>query len=287
MEELTSLQNPKIKTWASLKERKYRAKHQCYLVEGMRSVEEYMSAGVPLDALLLDPFGHQPERLEELADRAEAAGIRTYELESHLLRHITDTEHPQGVVAVARLPNWGEADLDLDRGGSDLRRERGESGLRPERAGAGCRDVVMVADQVGDPGNLGTILRSADAVGARAVVALKGTTDPYQPKVVRAAMGALARVPVVEMGAADGLAALRALGYRLIGADARRGESLFTVDLTGAVAIVVGHETGGLSAEVVDALDEFLALPMPGGAESLNAGVAASVILYEALRRRS
>ncbi len=89
------------------------------------------------------------------------------------------------------------------------------------------------------------------------------------------------------MGAADGLAALRALGYRLIGADARRGESLFAVDLTGAVAIVVGHETGGLSAEVVDALDEFLALPMPGGAESLNAGVAASVILYEALRRRS
>ena len=170
MEVLTSLQNPKVKTWASLKERKYRKANQSYLVEGLRSVQVYLERGVRLEALLIDPYGHQADLAYEVAETASAIGVTVYEMESHLLRHITDTEHPQGVVAVAKIPDWDQALL------------------QPEN-GSGCQDVVLVADQIGDPGNLGTMIRSADAVNARAVIALKGSADPYQPKVVRATMG--------------------------------------------------------------------------------------------------
>ena len=268
MEVLTSLQNPKVKTWASLKERKYRKANQSYLVEGLRSVQVYLERGVRLEALLIDPYGHQADLAYEAAETASAMGVTVYEMESHLLKHITDTEHPQGVVAVAKIPNW---DQDL---------------LQPGN-GSGCQDVVLVADQIGDPGNLGTMIRSADAVNARAVVALKGSADPYQPKVVRATMGSLSRVPVFEMESQEAIDKLRDLGYHLLGADARTGEAHFFANLKGPLAIVVGHETSGLSSAVVDNMDGFLALPMPGGAESLNAGVASSILLYEALRQRS
>jgi TrmH family RNA methyltransferase len=268
LEVLTSLQNPKIKTWASLKERKYRKLYKSYLVEGLRSVEVYVEQSVPLEAILIDPYGHQTERAYELADLAEVAGVRIYEMESHLFKHITDTEHPQGIVAVAKIP---EQDVSV---------------LQPDSSGSGCQDVVVVADQIGDPGNLGTIIRSADAVNARAVVALKGSADLYQPKVVRTAMGSLARMPVFDLDAADALTTLAALGYRRLGADARRGESLFAANLSGPIAFFVGNETGGLSPDVEQSMEAFLALPMPGGAESLNAGVASSILLYEALRHR-
>ncbi|MHB1685737.1 MAG: TrmH family RNA methyltransferase [Bacilli bacterium] len=182
----------------------------------------------------------------------------------------------------------GGADSDFARGNSadgferPVRRD-GNGGRTPPLA---CADVVLVADGVKDPGNLGTMIRSAAAVGARAFVTTGNAVDFYNPKVVRAAMGALAYVPVLSVEASRLTQALRQHGYRLVCADAHAERSLYETDLCGPLALALGSEVDGLSPELRSQADDSLSVPMPGNAESLNAGVAATVVLYEALRQR-
>ena len=203
-------------------------------------------------------------------------------------------------------PVHHDADVGFERpvrqdevsGSERLRRQDARSG--PERpadheggaasgsmARSACADVVLVADGVKDPGNLGTMIRSAAAVGARALVTTENSVDLYNPKVVRAAMGALAYVPVLSVEANRLTQALRRHGYRLVCAEASAKRSLYETDLRGALALAFGSEVDGLSPKLRSQADGSLSVPMPGNAESLNAGVAATVVLYEALRQRS
>ncbi|MHB1685542.1 MAG: TrmH family RNA methyltransferase, partial [Bacilli bacterium] len=188
------------------------------------------------------------------------------------------TKHPQGIIAIARIVTPDILDV-LDR----QVRPGADSGSVARPA---CADVVLVADGVKDPGNLGTMIRSAAAVGARAFVTTGNAVDLYNPKVVRAAMGALAYVPVLNVEASRLTQALRQHGYRLVCADAHAERSLYETDLRGPLALAFGSEVDGLSPELRSQADDSLSVPMPGNAESLNAGVAATVVLYEALRQR-
>ena len=174
---------------------------------------------------------------------------------------LTDTSTPQGVVAVAEARTIEAEAIDGDL-------------------------VVLLAD-VRDPGNAGTLLRSAVAAGSSGVVFAKGSVDPFNPKSVRATAGLLFRVPLVhEVALEDALGVLKARGFFVVGAAAGAAVAPEDVDLTQAVALVLGNESWGIEAGARSLLDEVVGIPMPGPAESLNVGIAGSILLFEAVRQR-
>ncbi len=272
MEVLTSCNNPKVKAYSALKDKKYREKTGLYLVEGIRFITEYIEAGVELEAVLFDSFGTHPDQILAIVDACSEKGIHTYELTGQVLAHVVDTEHSQGIVAAVRKKEFvAQTVLQIQQ---DV------------HLNSSCQDVVVIADGIRDPGNLGTMIRSIDAVGSRALIITPGTTDPYQPKVVRAAAGSLARVPVLTMDHESILNELHSFGYRVMSMEAHHGASVFETDLRGPLAIVIGGEAAGISLVLQQSSDMAVSLPMPGSSESLNAGVASAVIMYEALRQR-
>jgi TrmH family RNA methyltransferase len=190
----------------------------------------------------------------------EARGVRVHRLAPGVMDRVAGTVTPQGVLAVFPM-------VDRD----------------PEVLAGGT--LVVVLDDVRDPGNAGTVLRTADAAGADAVVCCGGTVDPYNPKTVRSSAGSLFHVPlVVEPDTGRALAALAAHGYRRLGAVVRGGEDYVAVDWTRPTAVVLGNEAAGLPEGL--ALDATVAIPMAGRAESLNVGTACAVLCFEALRQR-
>jgi RNA methyltransferase, TrmH family len=203
------------------------------------------------------------ESTRPVESAAAAAGVEVLEVSAQVLTALTETVTPQGAVAVAESPA-----VSLDDLPSDL-------------------PTVLVLAGVSDPGNAGTLLRTAAAAGADAVVFAENSVDPLNPKVVRASSAALFLVPFVrDAGIAEVASALRSRGCTLLGA-AAGGKNAFTeVDLTRSSAIFVGNESGGLPASAVDVVDEMVAIPMPGRTESLNAGIAGSILLFEAVRQR-
>jgi len=264
---VSSVQNPWVKLARKLADRRGRDKEGLILVEGVRLIEEAETSRLAFEALLYSDKGLATPRGRDLVERRTLAGSRVLYVDDRLLDELATTETPQGVLAIVRpaLANWGSL--------SDTHSER---------------SLVVAALGLQDPGNVGTLWRAADAFGATAVVVSKGTADPYSPKVLRATMGAAFRRPPIQGG--DALMTcerLREAGLALVAAVPNGGRPLPQVDLTGPVAILVGNEGAGLDDRVVAMADLRATIPMPGSAESLNAAVAAAIILYEAVRQRS
>jgi len=199
---------------------------------------------------------------QALVERALADGLPVHELAPGVLGRVAGTVTPQPVLAVVPL---------LDRPLERLARD----------------GILVVCADVRDPGNLGTVLRSAEAAGVHGVICPDGTVDPYNPKCVRASAGALFHVPLVLGGnTVQVLGQLGTWGVRRLGASARVGSSLWATDLTGPVALVLGNEASGLPAELGASLDGTVSIPIEGRSESLNVGMAATVLVYEAARQR-
>ena len=266
---ISSTANPTIKRLVQLHERRRRLQQGLYLMEGVRLVEEAIDSGVhPAMVLVAPDLLHATARGRALYERLQhETDVRVapdlIEVSTAVLRHVSDTETPSGVVAaLPRVPL---------------------AGLGALPAGAG---LVLVLDGIGDPGNAGTILRSAAAAGVDGVVALSGCADLYAPKVVRAAMGAHLRVPLaVDVTPAELEAWLPARGQAIL-ADAHAPESVYDRDLRGATVLIVGGEAHGARQTGTLAGVRPVSIPMPGAAESLNAAMAATVILFEAVRQR-
>jgi RNA methyltransferase, TrmH family len=200
------------------------------------------------------------ERGAALARSIDQTGTTRRVLPDREFDSLASTERPQGVLAVADIPRATS------------------SSLEPARLPA----VVLVLDGVQDPGNFGTLVRSAEALGAQGVVALPGTVDPWNPKSIRAAAGSSFRLPVLQLGVAEGTELLRKYGYTIVGAEVSgrpAGEGLRE-----KVALVVGNEGSGLSEEVVQTLDDTVGIPLRGRADSLNVAAAAAILLYELTR---
>lgn len=241
--------------------RSAREAERAFVAEGAKVVGEALDVQGCVEALFIDPGNAGPADLA-VVDRAFSAGCRVFELEKGVLERVAGTVTPQPVLAVVGA---------VDRPLGDLARD----GL-----------IVLCAD-VRDPGNLGTVLRSAEAAGARGVVCAEGTVDPYNPKCVRASAGALFHVPLVVGGnTVQVLGELGTWGLRRVGTSARDGVRLWDADLTGPVVLVLGNEATGLAPEVEAALDASVTIPIEGRAESLNVGMAAAVLVYEAARQR-
>ncbi len=247
-------------TIRDLHRRRGRERRGRTLAEGVRLVEEALAAGVVVDGAVVSPALDATPRGRALHDALAARGVHVEAVSDREFAALAETEHPQGVLAVVALPAW-------------------EAGALRPTAG----HPVLVLDGVQDPGNVGTVARTALALGSAGIIALPGTADLANPKVVRAAMGALFRLPAVHLEASALPGWLRAAGAECWVAEAG-GEPLDRVRPARPVAIVVGNEGAGVHPEVAALADRRVGIPLAPGAESLNVAAAAAILLHEVTR---
>jgi RNA methyltransferase, TrmH family len=233
---------------------------ECAL-EGVKLVEEALRSGLQFNSIF---FSESARTLAEKLLPQISARTETLILPDALFNSTVPSESPQGVAALLKLPAFS-ADQLL------------------EHAGEG---PVVVAAGLQDPGNLGTILRSAEAFGAAGVFLTEGTVIPYNWKVLRGSAGSIFRLPLMRIASAELVPLLRARGVRLLATSSHQGTPLAQVSWKLPLAIFVGNEGAGLSRELMRQMDETAAIPQFAPVESLNAGVAASIVLYEAARNR-
>lgn len=264
---ITSAHNDKVRYAAKLARRRFRQQEGRFLVEGPRLVGEALASGAGLHSLFLCPE-LRPEGWNSLL-AVLPGDVPVHEVPAAVFRQLAVTEAPQGILAVAEIRRWGWRDC-----------------CRP--APVGQLALVVLVDGLQDPGNLGTIIRAAEALGAGGVILGSGTADPWNPKAVRATMGAIFRFPVAVEEPLPGLIPqLKADGLQVLVAMARADRPAYAADWRRPTAVVLGNEGAGVSPEVASLADGLVSVPMPGRAESLNAGMAAGILLYEALRQRS
>lgn len=248
MEHITSLKNQKVAIWKSLKDRKGRREHGCFLVEGRKMVEEALASAFPVEAVLADA--------DRLAEFTLPADVPVFTMSAHVLAAVCDTKTPQGIAAIVRMT---------------------------EVALSGSRFVAM--DGVQDPGNVGTIIRTADAAGFDGVILSGQCADVFSPKVLRATMGSIFRMGVrVTENLPELLAQMAAEGASVLSSQLD-GEPFYRrTPLKERFVLVIGSEGNGVTDAVKAVATHKVKLPMRGGAESLNAAVAAGIMMYELTR---
>ena len=259
---ITSPQNPRIKELRRLRDKRARDKTGLFLVEGLKEVSMALEGGVELEALYFSRDLLKGEG-EALLETAQAKGVPLYSLSPSLFQKVSYRENPDGLLAVAR-----KFPLDL---------ERLELGPCP---------LVVVAQALEKPGNLGAILRCADAAGADAVVVCDPGVDPFNPNVVRASRGTLFTVKVAMASTPETLEWLKDRGLEVVITTPGAREKYTRFDYRRPLAVVVGNEARGLPSPWLEAPFARVSIPMKGRADSLNVAVATAVILYEALRQR-
>lgn len=257
--------NPILKRLTRLSQKKYRDSEGEYVIEGPNLVEEAFKSGGELRlAAVWD--ASESQELAGLTEQLKRKGIPVVFLGSDLFERVSDTKHPQGILAIAA-----------------------KKSLSPNvffQAHRPSGNVILL-DRLQDPGNLGTILRTADAAGFLGAILIKGCGDIYSPKVVRAAAGSLFRLPVLSVESGEEAANLvkkhgKTLICTTLDCKTSYDESMMERD----VALVIGNEGNGASAHLVKAADFCITIPMAGSVESLNAGVAAGILMYEAIRQQ-
>ena len=262
-----------------LKTRKGRPREGLVLVEGVRASAEVLAAGADMRFVIRSPRLLDTEAGRTLASTLAGRGLETEEVDDADLAALSDTEHPQGVLCVCTEPG-----LDLTQLRTSSVTSSATSPVTSPPTGAPA--TVLLLDALQDPGNLGTLIRAARAFGVDAVIVLDGSVDPWNPKAVRAAAGASFHVQIARAPWTEASRWLEEKGIEVLAADPA-GDDVRSVRLGGSWALAVGNEGAGLRAEIVAASAKRLAIPMQGMVESLNAGVAGSILLYSLLSRGS
>ncbi|MDP3488142.1 MAG: RNA methyltransferase, partial [Bacillota bacterium] len=245
---ISSANNRLIKLARQLSTRSGREKNHAFVVEGVRAVEEALAAGVAQAVLVDDSHVDKPAILALLRSAIEQT-VESGVVETKLFGSLVETQTPQGILAIVR---------DITR--------------RPQEALKEKPKFIVVSDGLQDPGNLGTLIRLADAIGADAFIATRGSVDIFNPKVVRASMGSLFHLQIVQDIEGEKLAEqLKELGYAIVAADVYGAVDHFDYRFSLPIAVVFGNEGRGLSPEWKECAD-LVRIPMPGKAESLNVG---------------
>ena len=231
-------------------------------IEGLRIIEEAIRSGLRFEAIFFSESGsaHAARLLPQISSHTEALL-----LPDDVFSSAVSTERPQGVAALVKLKPAKLEDL-LNQVSPDF--------------------LLVAAGGIQDPGNLGTIIRSAEAFSARGVLLGEKTVSHFNPKVVRASAGSVFRQPLVKVRLGDAILQLRQHGVRVVASSSHKGRALDQVDLSGPLGLVVGNEGAGLPNEILSQADELVTIPHSSRVESLNAGIAASILLYEAARQR-
>jgi TrmH family RNA methyltransferase len=263
VEIITSLQNPRLKRLVRLRDRRPRDEERAFLVEGYREVRRALEKKVTLDEVYFSREWFLGDNEPALLSAAEASGAKLYELSKQAFAKVAYRERPDGILAVA--PQWTRtlADLSLP-----------------------AVPFILVVEAIEKPGNLGTILRSADAAGCDAVIVCDPVTDLFNPNVVRASTGVLFSVPCVVEENSAVLAWLRGRAVRAVATTPSATQVYSNADLRGPLAVIMGSEQFGLSEFWLANADLPVRIPMAGQADSLNVAMAALITLFEAVRQR-
>lgn len=261
--EITNLgkQNKIIKHIRALKEKKHRQIYKQYLIEGTKMLIEAVNADVPIEIVLCD-LEYDLCQLQEITNHKDIGKI-TYRTSKEIFSSLSDVVTPQGILAAIGIKETDIQDcLNKDK------------------------FTIVLLDEIQDPGNLGTIIRTVDAANADAVILFEGCADPLSPKVIRSTMGSIFRIPVFEVSDVENLfKTLKKSNTEIIVGDLL-GEDMFVwqggYDKT---ALIIGNESRGVSSKIQKYANRSIRIPMPGSAESLNASVAAALLLYEVMRK--
>jgi TrmH family RNA methyltransferase len=266
---ITSTQNSKIKLIRALQGRaKERRENGAFVAEGVRLVEEAVNSNWRLRFVLYDET--LSEKGKSIVERLTLNGVDVEEISTSLMKSLSETESPQGIVAVLEFTQLPISNYP---------------------------NFILIPDKIRDPGNLGTLLRTAAAAGVQAVLIPPETTDAFAPKVLRSGMGAHFRLPIHSMSWDEIGQAVKLAGVALSGEAVSKGLHVFLADMDGQscwetdlcqpVALIIGGEADGASDSARKLANAKISIPMHGNIESLNAGVAGSVLMFEAMRQRS
>jgi TrmH family RNA methyltransferase len=261
---ITSNQNPRIKNALLLKERRERDSTGLFLVEGYRELKRAADQQIAFATLFVCEELFLGENEEALIRQIQAKGAEIISCAPHVFQKLSYRDRPDGLVGIAKQMKRTLADL-------------------PKKT----NPFFIVAESIEKPGNLGTILRSADAVGVDGVIVCDRCTDIYNPNVVRASVGTLFTIPVVEASSAETLEWLQKQQIQIVAATPAAKQTFTEAPLSGPVAIVVGTEQLGLTQSWMQNADIQVSIPMRGVADSLNVSAATTLLLYEVLRQRS
>lgn len=260
---ITSRTNPLIKELRALEQKKVRAQRGEFLVEGIQPVLQAVQSGADIRMFIVAPDLLTSQLARETIRSRERAGARIVNVSAEVFETFAEREHPTGIAIVVRITSHALSELRVDR------------------------DAIFVAlYEVSNPGNLGTILRTADAVKARGVILIGSATDPFAPTAVRASRGALFALPILQLENADELLDwCGAQSVRIVTTSDRAQQDLWDADLSTPLLLMFGNEGEGLPPEIL-ARGQAVKIPMAGAVDSLNLAVAAGVLLYECKRQQ-
>lgn len=262
---IISSQNKTIKNIKALHNKKYRDSLGQYIIEGYKLIEEAFQYERPFSLILLSEEAAATEQGQSLNRECYELNIPIYIAGERVFKEASEMDSPQGVLAVL-LKQEHRLESIMDR--EDF--------------------ILTLLDEVRDPGNVGTIIRTADACGIDAVILSKGCVDLYNGKTIRATMGSMFHIPVItDVDMPELIEKLKQAGAEVLGADPHSSISCIDVPHNARTAIVIGNEANGMRAEVKAATTQNITIPMPGKAESLNAGIAAAILMYEFAVRKS
>ena len=259
MQQITSKENGLIKHIIKLKEKKYRKEYNEYIIEGVKIVEEAIEENAKIKQIIISQEAIESELVQKHL-KEELQKIDYIQVPSNIFKLISEVEKPQGVLAIIEKEKQKE-DIDYSQ------------------------DIILALDDLQDPGNLGTIIRTADSVGLKQILISKGTTEAYNPKVIRSTMGAIFRVKIIECeNLGQTLKKIQKNNYQIVVTDLNTDKSIYDIKMQKKV-IVIGNEANGVSKEIKGQSDIKAIIPMFGKTESLNASIATGVILYEYVRQ--
>lgn len=264
---ISSPHNPRVKLILDLRERRERDKSGLFAIEGYRELLRAFQGKQQIEALFFCPELFLGSNENVLIDQIAAAGAELFQLTEKIFHKISYRDRPDGLLAIAKQQPLGLNSL-----------QESLTGAHPP--------LLVVAEAIEKPGNLGTILRSSDAVGVDGLLVCDRCTDIYNPNVIRASVGTLFTVPVMEASSKEAIKWLKQQGIAIVAATPSASKEYTDVSLAGPVAIAVGTEQLGLSQQWMSAADIQVRIPMLGAADSLNVAMATTLLLYEALRQR-
>ena len=260
MQVISSKDNELIKHIKKLKDKKYRDESNEYIIEGVKLIEEAVKENAKIKKIIVC---EDTTKTYEIPTNImlEIAKYECIYVTEKIFASITQVTNPQGIMAIIEK-NTENQEIDF------------------------TQDIIVALDDVQDPGNLGTILRTVDSIGLNQIIVSKGTADAFNPKVVRSTMGAIFRVKIIEVeNLAQAIKEMRKHHFKLMVTSLQTENSIYDIDFNKKI-IVIGNEANGVSKEIQDMADEKAKIPMLGRTESLNASVAAGIVMYEYLRQK-
>ena len=265
MELIVSKSNDDVKFIRSLNEKKYRTKYNAFYLEGVKVTNEILDKNEAIDilfiayskSLLISTNGGQA-----LLDRISSLkNVKVLEFEENIFKYMTDTVNTQGILVVMKIPKYS------------LENEENKN--------------IILLDKVQDLGNIGTIIRSCNAFGVDTILCTSGTADVYSPKAVRATMGGILNVKIIYLDDIEKLNLFKKMGYKIATTSLKTQNSIDSIDYNNKYIFVMGNEANGVSKEIIDISDFVVKITMSEKIESLNVGVATSIILYEQYKKTS